>query len=129
MENNESIRLPESWEHWQVETATLRARGVSLRKISAQTGRGINLVQAFCVSGEASDVIRSIRREAAAVMYGQAVALTDKAMAGLVRLLDSEDLNQVAKGIDLVRKMTTDSLTADGAQALRELKALIKGGA
>ena len=62
-------------------------------------------------------------------MYGQAVALTDKAMAGLVRLLDSEDLNQVAKGIDLVRKMTTDSLTADGAQALRELKALIKGGA
>jgi hypothetical protein len=129
MEDDDTTRMPDHWEMWQVDTALQRAQGVSLRKISAATGRGINQVQTFCISPEAADIIRTIRREAAAVMYGQAVALTDKAMAGLVRLLDSEDLNQVAKGIDLVRKMTTDSLTADGAQALRELKALIKGGA
>ena len=124
----EISRIPAHWEGWKSQAAIGRAHGQSDRLLSRTLKKDRATVAGFLATPETSAVVRDLRREAGAVMYGRAVALTDLAIDGLEKLLKAGDLNHVARGVELVRKMTTDSLTADGAQALRELKTLLKGG-
>ena len=120
--------FPDHWEPWQVEAAIARAFGASDRKLADVLKKSRVTIAGFLTLPATCEIVRNIRRETAGRMYGRALKLVPKAMGRLRKLLDAEQPGHQLQAVNMVRKIVGDSVNADGAQALRELKALLKGG-